>query len=144
MADEAPALTAGSSHTIVATQPTHHETQNDLLYVWGAGPITKDGPRDRFALVANTKPPLPAGKCRIRTISDDGIRVYRNGQRIIDNWNWHAPKTDVAEFETTENSEHEFRVDYFEIDGHAQLQFFIEQVASTSTTQPDEPMEANR
>ena len=34
-----------------------------------------------------------AGDVTLTTISDDGVRLYLNGQLIIDNWTYHAPTT---------------------------------------------------
>lgn len=81
--------------------------------------------RDRFAVVARTHMNLPAGKWRLRTISDDGVRVYVDDRRVIDNWTWHVPTEDTAEFDSP-GALHQIQVEYFEIDGHAQLQFFLE------------------
>ncbi|MBK8269564.1 MAG: right-handed parallel beta-helix repeat-containing protein [Planctomycetes bacterium] len=139
-----PVLSDDNWRAIVSTEPILKEIKNELNYVWGGGPIMKDGPRDHFAVAATTRIPLPPGRWRIRTISDDGIRVYRNGERVIDHWDWHAPKEDSAIFDTTENADHEIRVEYFEITGHAQLQLFIEQTPAETTTAPADTTSANR
>lgn len=115
-------------NTILASEPIHREKTNQLNRPWGGGAAFPGGPRDHFAVVATTQITLPAGTWRVRVISDDGIRVYRNGRRIIDDWTWHAPKEDVADFTTAAEDVHDFKVEYFEINGHAQLQFFLEQV----------------
>ena len=70
---------------------------------------------------------MTAGKYRIRTISDDGIRVRVDGKQVIDDWTWHVPKPNDAEIELADGK-HDFCVEYFEIDGFAQLQWKIEPV----------------
>jgi parallel beta-helix repeat protein len=75
---------------------------------------------DHFGLIATTKIALPAGKWRVRTLSDDGIRVLADGQPIIDNWTWHGAETNTAELDGGRTVE--FRVEYFEIDGAAVLE----------------------
>lgn len=85
-------------------------------------------PRDHFGIVATASIPLPAGKWRLTTVSDDGIRAYADGRRIIDNWTWHAAATDSAEFTTTADKPVDLRIEYFEIDGGAVLEVRIERV----------------
>ncbi len=110
---------------VVSAEPLRGETINHLDLVWGgAGPEGLPS-GDRFAVVATTTMRLRPGRWRIRTISDDGIRVYVDENRVIDNWTWHVPTEDVAEFDSP-GAVHALRVEYFEIDGHAQLQLFLE------------------
>lgn len=81
---------------------------------------------DRFGMVATTKLRLPKGKWRFRTVSDDGVRVVVNGNTIIEDWNWHAPKTDVGIVEMAEDGEADILVEHFELDGYATLTVDIE------------------
>ena len=96
-----------------------------LDFIWGVGAPSKNVPRDHFGTVATTSIVLPAGEWRVRTISDDGIRVWVDQRLIIDDWTWHAPKENAATIEL-QAGEHEFRVEHFEIDGYAQLQLTLE------------------
>ena len=45
-----------------------------------------------------------------------------DGRPAIDNWTWHPPTEDKAEVELISRS-HSLRIEHFEIDGVAQLQF---------------------
>lgn len=86
---------------------------------------------DLFGTTAHTRLPLTAGRWRITTRSDDGVRVTINGpglsgQRIIDNWTWHGPTVDRGEFTLAADSEVDILVEHFEIDGYAVLEFSIE------------------
>lgn len=110
---------------IIAADPVHRETVGKLGYSWGARSPTKKLPSDYFAVVAKTTLKLPKGRWRVRTISDDGIRVYIDDKRVIDNWTWHIPTEDTAVFDSS-GQEHAIRVEYFEITGFAQLQLFLE------------------
>jgi parallel beta-helix repeat protein len=94
-------------------------------YYWGSSSPADKVPADRFATVATATLPLPAGKWRVRTISDDGVRVWLDGQRVIDNWTWHPPTEDIAVVELSGDT-HPVRIEHFEIDGHAQLHFLVE------------------
>lgn len=83
---------------------------------------------DRFGVIATATFPLPKGKWRIRTLSDDGVRVTINSELLIDNWDWHAPERDEAVFDHLADSDVAIVVEHFEIDGHAVLEFDIEPV----------------
>ncbi len=110
---------------VISAPPLWSETVNHLDFVWGgAGPEGLPS-ADRFAAVATTTMRLRPGRWRIRTISDDGIRVDVDGERVIANWTWHVPTENFADFDSP-GAVHSFRVEYFEIDGHAQLQLFVE------------------
>ncbi len=80
---------------------------------------------DYFATVATTKVHVPAGKWRVWTMSDDGVRVFVDGKEVIRNWTWHGPTLDEA-YLNLEAGEHPIRIEHFEIDGYAQLRLGIE------------------
>ena len=88
---------------------------------WGGG-------GDRFGTLAETRIPLPAGKYRIRTLSDDGIRVRVDGEAVVEDWTWHAPKESLGEFELERDREVLLEVEHFEIDGFAKLVVGLERV----------------
>jgi hypothetical protein len=81
-------------------------------------------PADHFATVSMAEIELPAGRYELRTISDDGVRVIVDGRRVIDNWTWHPPAENLAEIDL-EAGKHALRIEHFEIDGVAQLQFWL-------------------
>lgn len=87
-----------------------------------------DLPRDRFGTIATTQLTFPAGRWRVRTVSDDGIRVWLDEALVIDDWTWHAPKEHQHEFEVVEEREIAIRVEHFELDGYAVLSLEIERI----------------
>lgn len=111
--------------------PILKENRDRIDFHWGGGGPTPDV-KDHFALVTTTTLTLPAGQWRLRTISDDGVRVYLDKKKVIDNWTWHIPTEDKADVNVSEGP-HEIRIEYFEIDGNAQLQFMIEPAPSASS-----------
>ncbi|HVP11562.1 MAG TPA: right-handed parallel beta-helix repeat-containing protein [Phycisphaerae bacterium] len=82
----------------------------------------KIGP-DYFGMIAETRLPLPKGKWKFTTLSDDGVRVKVKGKPVIDDWCWHPPKRDEAVYEASSDQTIEIVVEYFEIDGYAVLEF---------------------
>jgi hypothetical protein len=91
----------------------------------GLDPKVRDArlPRERFGTIAETRLRIPAGRWRVQTTSDDGVRVWVDEQRIIDNWTWHGPTRDTGEFALAEDTDVTIRVEHFELDGYATLQF---------------------
>lgn len=100
--------------------------------------ITEHGPGpDHFGTIARTTLDLPAGRWRITTLSDDGVRVILNGEAVLENWTHHAPTRDTAEFTLDEPTEAEFVVEHFEIDGYAVLRFDLERVEVEHPSDPN-------
>jgi hypothetical protein len=48
------------------------------------------------------------------TRSDDGVRLWVNGQKLIDNWTIHGPTNDSASIELTAGVKYDIRLEYFE------------------------------
>jgi len=86
------------------------------------GAIAEGLPRDRVALVAEAEVVLPAGNYTVRTISDDGIRVWMDEERIIDRWTPHESAIDTAQIT---GGRRRFKVEYYEVGGFAELRFEI-------------------
>lgn len=110
---------------ITAQVPTDTIEAKSLDFRWAFRQPTPKSQADRFAVVATAKVSLNSGRYRVLTVSDDGVRVVIDGQKAIENWTWHGATTDEATIELGEG-EHELRVEYFEIDGFAQLQLRME------------------
>ncbi len=101
--------------------------------------ISQKGPgKDRFGTFAETKILLPAGRYRIRTQSDDGIRVYVDGKGLIDDWTWHAPKTHEATLTLDGAREVHLRVEHFELDGYSILELDLERDPEKDPKKPKE------
>ena len=96
-----------------------------LDYRWGANGPDSWMASNRFAMQATTRMKLSAGRYRIRTVSDDGVRVKIDGKVVQEDWTWHAPKENLSEVQLAAG-EHEIVVEYFELDGHAELRFYLE------------------
>jgi parallel beta-helix repeat protein len=78
-------------------------------------------PRERFGTIAETTLTIPLGTWRLTALSDDGVRVWVDGQRVIDNWTWHGPTEDSALIERDTSAPASIRVEHFELDGYAVL-----------------------
>ena len=59
------------------------------------------------------------GATQIRTLSDDGIRVWIDDRLVIDNWTDHAPATDTAAVAMVGGQRHRITIEYYENGGGA-------------------------
>lgn len=89
---------------------------------------------DQFGLELLGRVRLEPGTYRVKTISDDGIRVWvhrvgsRERELIIDNWSQHGPTPNEGVFTVPEQSGYEIHAMYFEINGYAMLTLDLEMV----------------
>jgi len=70
---------------------------------------------------------VEAGRYRLATVSDDGVRVIVDGKTALENWTWHGPTRDAAEIELTAGT-HAFTLEYFQIDGAYALTIDLERI----------------
>lgn len=85
-------------------------------------------PADRFGTIAETIINLPPGEWRIKTTSDDGIRVWVDDELVVDDWTWHAPKRNDGTFSLKTGGRVRLRVEHFELDGWSTLEVDLEPV----------------
>jgi nitrous oxidase accessory protein NosD len=81
---------------------------------------------DNFALAADTRVELPAGRWELVTSSDDGLRVRVDGELVIDDWTHHGPTEHRATFVVDEPREVAIDVRWFELGGHAECSVRLE------------------
>jgi nitrous oxidase accessory protein NosD len=116
-----PDKTADAFARITSGAPVKADARDRLDYISG-GAIADGVPADRVALTAEADTALPDGSYVIRTISDDGIRVFVDGTRVIDRWTEHESALDTAPLS---GGRHHIRVEYFELTGFAELRVEI-------------------
>lgn len=89
---------------------------------------------DHFGMIATALIRLPAGRWRVTTLSDDGVRVMADGRTVIENWTHHGPTRDSGEFEVRPSADGgasaptRLVVEHFELDGYAVLELILEPV----------------
>jgi len=104
--------------TVLAGQPVFTRSSERLDYQWYRPPIA-ELPQERWALEAVASVDLPAGEYSLRTISDDGVRVWVDGELVIDNWD--EPHGSMLDYAPLAAGEHELRVRYYQLGGWTEL-----------------------
>ncbi|HEV2018518.1 MAG TPA: NosD domain-containing protein [Gemmatimonadaceae bacterium] len=79
-------------------------------------------PRENFALEATGSVDLAPGEYTLRTLSDDGVRVWVDGAVVIDDWKPHETALDFAPLA---GGHHDLRVQYYQGDGWYELRLDI-------------------
>jgi PA14 domain len=92
-----------------------------LDYLWYR-PTIAGLPAQRFAAVATGVVTLGAGTYTLRTISDDGVRVWVDGRLAIDAWAPHESRPDAV---ALGSGRHELRVEYYQLTGWTELRVEI-------------------
>lgn len=107
----------------LANQPVASRADTSIDFDWGAASPELGVPVNNFSVRWSRTVDLDtAGTYRLRTETDDGVRVYVDGNLVIDDWNEQAPTVNQAEIELTAGP-HAFVVEYFDAFGDALARF---------------------
>ncbi|HSM54560.1 MAG TPA: PA14 domain-containing protein [Candidatus Sulfomarinibacteraceae bacterium] len=96
---------------------------------WGNGSPHASIGRDNFSARWSRYLDLEAGAYRFTAATDDGVRVYLDGELIIDRWSDHPIQTYSVE-RTVSAGHHRVVVEYYERTGLAEAHFRWERVPS--------------
>jgi hypothetical protein len=120
-----------------AGEGVYHATTGALQFKYGFGgpkdwnisdEVTKSTrfTGDKFGMIAETKVPLAKGTWRIKTLSDDGVRVFIDDKMLFERWDIHGPTPDAKTFTVDTDREVNIRIEHFENDGYAMLTVDLE------------------
>ena len=115
-----------------------HRVDGPVDFLWTNGPgipsfpyTTEYGVRWTGYVIA------PAtGVYTFHTLSDDGVRLYVGGLKLIDNWTSHAPIEDSGAVTLTAGGRYLVRLDYFQNTSGAQIKLMWTLPAGVKTTIP--------
>lgn len=105
-------------------------------YYWMTDSPAPKLPVDGFSARWTASLPFAGGAAKFTTYTDDGVRVFVDGKRIINNWTVHGITMDAASVRLSEGL-HTVRMEYFEAGGEGLAQLFID--GSAPTTPPPQP-----
>jgi beta-glucosidase len=96
----------------------------ELNFTWGGQPPVSGVPGDNWsAKWTGTLTPPTTGTYQFSLTSDDGSRLYVNGQQVINNWADQPATTQTGSIALTAGQPVSVEVDYFQDGGGSQLQF---------------------
>ena len=82
---------------------------------WGSGaPATGIGPDTFSARWTGQVQAIETGTYTFRTYSDDGVRLWVNGQPIINNWTDHGPTYNTGTIALEAGQKYDIRLEYYE------------------------------
>lgn len=104
----------------------------DSLNFASNSPFVPGVPSDHFLTVANGTFETDRGKVLLELVTDDGARVWVDGQEVIaEAWKYQGP----TEYRTTldlQRGKHAIRVEHFEISGYSALRVKLTPLAGSS------------
>ena len=89
---------------------------------WGNNAPAVGVPADNFSVrwTGSIEPPA-TGAIQLRTVSDDGVRVWVDNKLVIDNWTGHGPANDTATVNLQAGQRYPITIDYFDSGGGSTL-----------------------
>jgi glucose/arabinose dehydrogenase len=103
----------GASPTIPATAPNLTRNDDKVDFYWGSSAPDASINADHFIARWTKTQNFDAGTYTFTTQSDDGIRVYIDGEAVIDQWNNHGVTTHTGN-KTLTAGNHSIRVEFYD------------------------------
>jgi glucose/arabinose dehydrogenase/PKD repeat protein len=106
--------------------PVLTRTDDRIDFNWAAGAPADGVPADNFSArwrkSLNLSEP---GAYKFTVTSDDGARLYLDGQKVLDKWNFQSQATHEVSYELAQGA-HEIVLEYFDASGDAVARFRYE------------------
>jgi glucan endo-1,3-alpha-glucosidase len=102
------------------TNPKLSRTDTVINFNWGSGsPVSTMGP-DQFSVRwTGQVQPKYSETYTFYTNSDDGVRLWVNGQQIINNWTDHAPTVNKGTISLVAGQKYDIKMEFYENGGGA-------------------------
>lgn len=107
--------------------PSLIRNDQSVSFNWGHGAPAAGLPADNFSVRWTRSLSFPAGTYRFSVVSDDGVRMWLDGELIVDQWHAASGVTYSAG-QSLSAGPHAIRIEYFENQGVAQIHFWWERV----------------
>ncbi len=121
--------------------PVLTRTDSQINFNWGTGSPATGINVDSFSARWTRMLNFAAGRYRFTATSDDGVRVWVNGQLVINGWSDHQPQTFTGDIDLAGGSV-PLQVEYYEAVGGAQVQVSWAPVSTTTPTPAPTPSPA--
>jgi uncharacterized protein YraI/single-stranded DNA-binding protein len=99
-----------------------------INFNWGAGAPASGLPVDNFSVRWTRSLWFDQGTYRFYASSDDGVRVWIDGQLVVDQWRDTSLSTYFVD-QTLAAAYHDVRIEYYDHTGPAQIQFWWERLS---------------
>ncbi|MAS54336.1 PA14 domain-containing protein [Nocardioides sp.] len=118
--------------------PDKMRCEADVNYNYGSGaPADTNLPSNNFSASWTRSVSVPDGKAlQVTATADDGVRVYVDGVRVINDWVDSSARTRTGTSAALSGGDHTVRVEFYENSGGAQIQ-----VSTTVVDAPAAPLE---
>ena len=103
--------------------------ENNPSHNWGNNAPISNLSSDNFSVRWTGLHSISGGTYRITVRADDGVRVFVNGSRVIDEWHGATGQTYTADI-TLNTGQHNFMVEYYEAGGLAFIEYSLSLVSS--------------
>ena len=106
--------------------PALVRTDAKIDFHWGDGSYSATGPVDRFAVRwSGYFTPTETDDYTFYVSADDGVRLFVDDQRVIDDWQRHGETLDAHSLHLDAGKAYKIRLEYFEDVGAATARFGI-------------------
>jgi len=112
----------------LAGNPALVRDDTEIAFNWGMAAPVAGIPADGFSIRWSRSLPFQGGAYRFYASSDDGVRVWLDGELIIDQWRDAVNVTHAAE-RTLTAATHTLRVEYYENGGAARIRLWWERMS---------------
>jgi len=104
---------------------------------WGQGALIGDK-KDNLILKLSRTIELEEGKYKFSVGSDDGVKVFIDGKKLLDKWVNRAYTVDTFELNLSQGP-HQFEIQYYEASGAARLSFNFQKISQPTPTKTPTP-----
>jgi beta-glucosidase len=106
--------------------PALVRTDELIDFHWGEGSYADSGPVDHFSVRwSGYFVPRSEDDYKFYVSADDGVRLYVNDERVIDDWRRHGETLDTYSAHLEAGKPYKIRLEYFEASGTATARFGI-------------------
>lgn len=123
-----PRTDAEAWESLLSGPPVETRRVDGLDFQWHGEAVDEKVGRDHWGTLATSDVEIAAGKWRLATVSDDGMRVWLDGVLVVDDWTQHGPTPHDVDLDLAAGK-HAIRVEHFQIDGWAALRVTLAPVA---------------
>jgi hypothetical protein len=122
--------------------PVLTPTDDAIDYDWGTGRPAAGVPANNFSVRWTRSLNLEqAGAYKFTVTSDDGVRLYLDGQRVLDKWNFQSRTTYTVRYQLPAGA-HQIVLEYFDASGDAVAKFGYEPTSDPAPPLDTGPAEA--